>query len=173
MHISATVLSILADIRNIRLIKETFTALHLTPKAMVYDGYGLAHSLLSDEERKDRSIIVDLGKQSSKCHVIQNDELIYSKHIPIGQDHVDSDIATCLHVSKSDAIRLKQQSGTLNVASIDASETISVNPIKQSPDVNRRILCQIIEARIYEICKLLKDNPTLFVAAPALHHWQW
>ena len=154
-YIEAHNINISMDIRNIRALKQLLITAGLPPKAIVHDSYCLAHALLSETERREGGMILDLGTHYSKIHIMVNSKIINTQFIPIGQNHVIKDIATCLHTSLSEAQRLLNKYGTTFLPHCDSKGNILIYGIKKQHKVKHRLLCQIIESRITEILKLL------------------
>lgn len=154
-YIEAHQINIAMDIRNIRAIKQVITQTGLTLKAIVHDSYALTHALLSEDERRDGGIVIDIGTHFSKAHVMVGSKIVNSQFTPIGYNHVIKDIATCLHTSFTEAKRLLHNNGTTFLPHTDAQKNIQIYGINKQHKIKHRLLGQIIESRVNEILKIL------------------
>ncbi len=154
-YIEAHHINIAMDIRNIRALKQVLIRSGLHPKAIVHDSYCLTHALLSETERHEGGIVIDIGTHFSKAHVMVNSKVINTQFIPIGYNHVVKDIATCLHTTINEAHRLLKKYGTAFLHDTDPQSSITIYGLKKQHTIKRRLLCQIIESRVNEILKIL------------------
>ena len=150
-----TILVFLGDIRNIRYLKQALLELKLVPKAIIHDSYSLCHALLSESERKEGGVILDLGSKNSKCHIMVNNQIVNTQIVAIGQDHIIKDIATCLNTSHHEAERLYQSFGNTYLPNCDSKSNINIHSLNKSHKIKHRLLCQVIESRLNETLKLL------------------
>lgn len=87
--------------------------------------------------------------------------MIYADSIPVGGQHVTSDVARGLTTTMAAAERLKTLYGSAMASSTDESELIDVPQIGEDPDVApnhvpRSLLVGIIQPRLEEIFELVR-----------------
>jgi cell division protein FtsA len=119
---------------------------------VVTEPLALGEVLLTTDEKELGVVIVDVGAGKTEYSVFENGILRSSDFIPVGGDSITNDLAVGLRISFSEAENLKKQYGLVKAEYIE-QETIPIRDITE--DSTREIgmdeLCEIIEARVYEI----------------------
>ena len=110
-------------------------------------------AVLSETERQMGCIVCDIGAGTTDIAIYIDGDVWYSKVLPIGGDHITSDIAAGLRLANQDAETLKLDSGYALKDAIDPNEAVLVHAfVQEEPEqVSRQTLCHIIEARTEEI----------------------
>ncbi len=162
-HLEVDTRFILADQSNIQTVKQHFKTSDYALKGLIYDALSQGHILLSKDDRQSGTLMIDIGGYFTKISHFQNNILSNSYVIPIGGETISSDIATCLKVTLPEAERLKIIYGNTQLSVIDSQETIEIVTEQGKKSIKTRYLCQIIEARVDELFKLIqKQTDTLF-----------
>jgi cell division protein FtsA len=150
------VLAVLGDVENISLVTQVLGKLDLKLKGIVYDALSQGEVLLSDQQRQKGCYLFNFGGRFCEVSFLKNNVLQKSIVIPIGGETITADIAYCLNVSVPEAERLKIIYGDVDLANFPKEESIEImlkdNTKKQ---IKRKLLCQIIEARVAELIKLV------------------
>lgn len=136
---------------------------HLDVAALCSAPYAAGLSSLVEDELKLGCIVIDMGGGLTSFGVFQDNALIYAGSIPIGGQHITSDIARGLTTSLTDAERLKTLYGSVMPSASDETEMIDVPPIGESlshqPNhVQRSLLVGIIRPRVEEILELTRSH---------------
>ncbi|UTC24726.1 cell division protein FtsA [Candidatus Comchoanobacter bicostacola] len=79
----------------------------LSLEGFVYTPLGLAFSALSEDEKQQGVVIVDMGSGTTDCSVYLNGALEWSHSLPIGGDSITRDIAHCLKIDNITAEKVK------------------------------------------------------------------
>lgn len=110
-------------------------------------------AVLSETERQMGCIICDIGAGTTDIAIYIDGDVWYSKVLPIGGDHITSDIAAGLRLANEDAETLKIDSGYAIKDAINPDEAVLVHAFGQEEpeQIGRQTLCHIIEARTEEI----------------------
>lgn len=127
---------------------------------MVLMPLAAAISVLSDEQRDLGSVLVDLGAGKTDVAVFSAGAICYSSCVPVGGQHVTSDISKLLKTSPEEAERLKLQYGSAVAKGISGDETVEVLQLGQTHTraLQRRILCEITESRIRELAQMIRQQ---------------
>lgn len=113
-------------------------------------------AMLSRRQRELGVVAVDIGSSATNVAVYEEGSLIYAAVVPIGGEHVTSDLALGLRISIDTAERLKLEYGDLNFGDgmandydeeIDLSKLSGVDTIS----ISRKFMNDIIRARYEEI----------------------
>lgn len=141
-----------ASVRNITAVVHQN---HLEVEAYCSAPYASGLAALVDDEMDLGCTVIDMGGGTTSIAVFLGGKLIYSSAVPIGGQHVTSDIAIGLTTSLADAERIKTLYGATRLTGLDDDATIDVPPVgeeehSQPNYVPRSYLAQIIQPRIEE-----------------------
>ena len=134
---------------------------HLDIAAMCVSPYAAGLSSLVEDEMDLGCTVIDMGGGVTSMAVFQAGKMIYSDAIPVGGQHVTSDIARGLTTSIAQAERLKTLYGSAMGSTNDQNELIDVPQVGEdehsSPNhVPRSLLIGIIQPRVEEIFELVR-----------------
>lgn len=122
-------------------------------------GSSLASSqaLLKEDEKELGVAVVDIGAGIIDIIVYVDGGVVYSSTIILGGQHLTQDISIGLKTPMDAAENLKRRYGTVDLESIDPTETIEVPSIGDRPPriASRKELAEIMEARMREILELI------------------
>lgn len=132
------------------------TQLGLCIKGLVYGPQGAAHVCLSDDERKQGALLVDIGYSFTTVSLFKRGVMIESYALPIAGDRITKDLMACLGVDESEAERLKVVIGSSTPDEWDTRDTHVMSTIDRGRvDVKRVYIARIIEARTVELLQLV------------------
>jgi cell division protein FtsA len=123
--------------------------------------YASGLSCLVEDEKDLGCTIIDMGGGTTSIAVFAEGKLIYATAIPVGGNHVTSDIARGLTTSLSDAERIKTLYGSAHAVGLDDGASIDVPPIGEEEHaqpnyVPKSLLTGIIQPRIEETFELVR-----------------
>ena len=127
---------------------------------IVINGYAMKEIVLSEEEKKDGVLLLDISSGSVDVSVFKNNGVLYTDSIPVGGESITNDISIGLEISYQEASKLKKQYGLAKVSYIDNDYSITLstyNGEKGSKTIKCSELVEIIEARVEEIFTLIKE----------------
>lgn len=139
---------------------------HLDVDAFVAAPYATSLATLVEDEKEMGVTLLDIGSHNISIISYLRGMPIFLGSIPLGGNHITSDIAQGLNTSLSQAERLKTLYGSL-IGSNDNKETILVTQLGEdelsfASPVSKSFLMHIINARAEEIIetidKLLNSN---------------
>lgn len=152
---------IFGQTKTIQELTRVLKGLNFQINGLMYDVLATAQICLSDAERKNGAILIDIGGKFTKVGVFKNNLLHRSFIIPIGGETFSQDIATCLNVSIPEAERLKVLEGSVNVLS-DYNDTIEISTLQEGrKEIKHLLLNQILEARMAELVRLINQELVL------------
>jgi cell division protein FtsA len=113
-------------------------------------------AMLSRRQRELGVVAVDIGSSATNIAVYEEGALIYAAVVPIGWEHVTSDLALGLRISIDTAERLKLEYGDLNFGeglASDYDEEIDLTKLSgvDTISISRKFMNDIIRARYEEI----------------------
>jgi cell division protein FtsA len=124
--------------------------------------YATGKACLTPDEMQLGVTLIELGGGCSAISVFKDGNLIFTDGIPLGGINVTNDIARGLSTDFISAERVKNLYGNLISTSLDIKENIEV-PISADEDsemnvVSKKMLIEIIRARVEEILEILKQK---------------
>jgi cell division protein FtsA len=128
-------------------------------------------STLSDDEKELGVALVDIGGGTTEVAVHLDGALWHTAVLPLGGDHITSDIAVGLRTTIPDADRIKIDHGAALETAADGEGSIEVTSIgeERSRVVDRTTLVEIVNARADEILRLIKEELRRIGAAGRLN----
>lgn len=132
---------------------------------ILVDGYVLSslaagELVLSETEREMGVVVCDIGGGTCDIGVYIEGASWHSAVIPVGGDHLTSDIAAGLHLPQETAETVKLRHGTCRVTMSDHDQLVTLRPFGQGQSVQIRIadLAAILEPRVEEIFGLVRQE---------------
>ena len=117
-----------------------------------YSQLGVAHSVLTDYQKKLGVCILDIGAGTTDISVYQNGSITFSKVLPYAGDYITEIIASALDIQSSDAEAIKKKYGSAFSDNInDEMLKISVENGKKS--ISRKALAGLIENSMSKILR--------------------
>ncbi|MDD2573459.1 MAG: cell division protein FtsA [Firmicutes bacterium] len=119
---------------------------------VVAEPLALGEVLLTKDEKELGVLVIDVGAGKTEYSVFENGMLKNSGFIPLGGDSITNDLAVGLRISFGEAENLKKQYGIVK-QEYAGQETVPVKGIADGSqrEIGIEELCEIIEARVYEI----------------------
>lgn len=149
------------DTAALRNIATCIERSHLNISSFCVSAYASGLAALVEDEMDLGCTLIDMGGGVTSFAVFQGGNMIYADAIPVGGQHVTSDIARGLVTSVSDAERLKALYGSAMASEADQNELIDVPRLgedeRQQPNhVPRSLLVGIIQPRVEEILETVR-----------------
>ena len=117
-----------------------------------YSQLGVAHSVLTDYQKKLGVCVLDIGAGTTDISVYQNGSITFSKVLPYAGDYITEIIASALDIQSSDAEAIKKKYGSAFSDNInDEMLKISVENGKKS--ISRKALAGLIENSMSKILR--------------------
>ena len=117
-----------------------------------YSQLGVAHSVLTDYQKKLGVCVLDIGAGTTDISVYQNGSITFSKVLPYAGDYITEIIASALDIQSSDAEAIKKKYGSAFSDNInDEMLNISVENGKKS--ISRKALAGLIENSMSKILR--------------------
>lgn len=100
--------------------------------------------------------VIDIGAGATNVAVFLDGTLAYHETIPVGSNHVSTDIAHLLKTSVEEADRLKIRYASAIAGTVSETDEIEVLQQGQANPrpMNRKVFCEIVESRMKEIANL-------------------
>lgn len=125
----------------------------ITPAEMVFEPLASADAALFPEEREIGVALIDIGGGTTGVIVFHEGAVMHTAVLPLGGNHLTSDIAAGLRTPLSEAERLKINHGVATNQVVGRDELVQVPGVggRDPQQIARRLLGEIIEPRMEEI----------------------
>ncbi|MDP9196899.1 MAG: cell division protein FtsA, partial [Pseudomonadota bacterium] len=147
----------------VRNLSAAIALCHLDVDDLVLAPWAAGLACLTDEEREIGTVLVDMGSGTTSVAVFSEGKLVHADSIPVGGQHVTTDIARGLTTSLASAERLKTLYGHAMPGASDSRESISYplageEGAEQTGQVSRAMLVRIIHARLEETLGIVRQR---------------
>lgn len=127
---------------------------------LVFTGLAAATGVLSKRQKELGVAVLDIGAGVSDLVVYEESDVFHSAVIPVGGAHVTNDLAIGLRTDTDVAERVKLEYGNAVPKDITQKETVDLSSLSHTDDhkVSRKLIAEIVEARVVEILSLVKKE---------------
>jgi len=129
---------------------------------LVFSIMATGDAVLSAKQKELGSVVVNIGAQTTSIIVYEEGEMVKVKVLPIGADHITSDIAIALRTSIDVAERIKLEHGTASSSGIVRGHKIAVADFGAlgNDSCTHQFLVEVIQARCEEIFEKIDEELT-------------
>jgi cell division protein FtsA len=147
-------------IPSLMALEEVCDRANLSVVDVVMPSLAQAEAVLTPQAKDMGVVLVDVGGDTTEIAVFDGGAIQHHALLPVGGNHVTHDIKDCLNTPTVEAEHLKQLHGCALADMIGADEVVEVPGVggRRPRTIKRRVLCDIIEARVGEILRLLKGE---------------
>ena len=132
---------------------------------LVISPLAAAEAIITQKQKELGTALVNIGSSTTNLSVYEEGDLLHTAVLPIGSEHITSDIAIGLRCPINLAERIKKEFGSSNPALFTKKEEIDISEIAKEEDVNddikavsKKYVAEIIEARVEEIFEKVDDE---------------
>lgn len=120
---------------------------------LVFGILATSEAVVSERQKELGVCVVNIGASTTNMVVYEEGDVLHTAVLPIGSDHVTSDIAIGLRTSIEVAEQVKLTHATCLPNEVDKKEEINLGELGAPEDevVGRRFVADITEARVQEI----------------------
>ncbi len=132
----------------------------LNVSSVVLQQLASSEAVLTEDEMDLGVCLVDIGGGTADIAIFSEGAIVHTSVLPIGGNHLTTDIALGIRTPQDEAEKIKQMFGCALVDQVSPEEVIEVPSVggRKPRDLSRQILCEIIEARVEEIFQLVRDE---------------
>ena len=152
VHIVTATLTTLAN------LSKSLQSIGIYLQGVVMNSLASAEALIKQPEKEMGIAMIDIGGGVSDVIMYNEGGVAFSTVIPIGGNHITQDLSIGLKVPLEIAEFIKKNYACASVGMVDPTEKIelpSPNGQRQSRQVSRQLITEIVEARLREIFELI------------------
>ncbi len=148
------------SVTSIQNLVKSVNQAGLGVEGIVLQPLAASKAVLSSSEKELGVVLVDMGGGTTDIAVFKEGSIWYTSILPVGGDHVTSDIAVGMRTPMNNAERIKIKYGCASPDLISNNEKIEVLDTcgKKKRVISRSLLCNIVEPRVDEIFTLVKQE---------------
>lgn len=130
----------------------------ITEEEIVLNPIASSQAVLSEDEKELGVIMADIGGGTTDAVIFGRNGIRHIQIIPLGGDHITGDIAERFRVTHFEAENIKRKYGCADVDLVAPEEQFEIcDLVGREPQlVSRKILAETIQARIEDICEMIK-----------------
>lgn len=127
---------------------------------LVLNSYASGEAVIYPAEKELGVVVVDIGGGTTDIALFDQGTLWYTSVLPIGGDHITSDLAVGLRTPLNQAETIKKEHGCTIPALTSDSEFVDVPNVGggNAIRVSKKMIASIIEPRVQEILNLVKNK---------------
>ncbi|HWQ99643.1 MAG TPA: cell division protein FtsA [Candidatus Methylomirabilis sp.] len=151
---------VLGQAGNVRNITKTVFRTGLDITELVFGPLAAGEVVTTTRERELGVCVANIGASTTSLAIFEEGELLHAVVLPIGAEHITSDIAIGLRTSLTVAESIKLQHGNAIPDAIGKREEIDLAEYgaEQSELVPLRYIAEIVEARSEEIFEKVEEE---------------
>ncbi len=112
-----------------------------------------AEAVVTNRQKELGVAVVNIGGATTSLAVFEEGDIIHTAVLPVGSDHITSDIAIGLRISIDAAERIKLEYGAAVSDDINKRDEIDIGELtgEESTFISKKYIAEITEARVEEI----------------------
>jgi len=144
---------ITASTSSVQNLTKIVKGLNVSIEDLILEPLASAESVLAEEEKLAGVLVADIGGGTTDIAIIKDGSIYHSAVIPAAGNQITSDLVAGLGLNFELAEEMKKKYGTLlpSGENVDQDKTVGDN----GQHVNFTNLCEIIQARVEEIIRLI------------------
>ncbi|OGY46122.1 MAG: cell division protein FtsA [Candidatus Buchananbacteria bacterium RIFCSPHIGHO2_02_FULL_45_11b] len=119
-----------------------------------------AEAVITSRQKELGVAVVNIGGSTTGLAVYEEGDIIHTAVLPVGSDHITSDIAIGLRIPIDAAEKIKLEYGSALPEGVGKREEIDVGELegKESNFVSKKYIAEITEARVEEIFSKINNE---------------
>jgi cell division protein FtsA len=132
---------------------------------LVLSPLAAAEAIIGSKQKELGVSVINIGSSTTSLAVYEEGELLHTSVLPIGSEHITSDIAIGLRCPINLAERIKIEYGSAKPDKFNKKDEVDVSSLAKEEDINEEIenvsqkyIAEIIEARVEEIFEKIDEE---------------
>jgi len=126
---------------------------HIQIQDLVLSILATSEAVLNSRQKELGVAVVNIGGATTSLAVFEEGDILHTAVLPVGSDHITSDIAIGLRIPIDTAEKIKLEYGSATSEGVGKRDEIDIGELegKESNFVSKKYIAEIIEARVEEI----------------------
>jgi cell division protein FtsA len=145
---------------SVQNLSKCITNANVAIDELVINSLAAAEATLTDTEKELGVLVADIGGGTTDIAIFTDGAAYHSAVLPVGAINVTNDVAIGLRTSLNLAEEIKIKHGSATLVDVQPEELLNVAVLGEGggQTIQRRKLCEIIEARMSEIFSLIGEE---------------
>ncbi len=145
---------------SVQNLSKCITSANIQLDELVISSLAAAEATLTDTEKELGVLVADIGGGTTDIAIFTDGAVFHSAVLPVGAINVTNDVAIGLRTSLNLAEEIKIKHGSADLHAVQPEELLNVAVLGDGggQTIQRRKLCEIIEARMSEIYSLIAEE---------------
>ena len=119
-----------------------------------------SEAVLNNRQKELGVAVINIGGATTSVAVFEQGDLLHTAILPLGSEHITSDIAIGLRTSIEVAEKIKLKYGQATAKGIERKEEFDLHEFDEDEEglISRKYLAEIIEARVEEILSKIDEE---------------
>jgi len=144
---------ITASVSSVQNLTKVIKSLGINIDDLILEPLASAEAVLTEEEKIAGVLIADVGGGTTDIAIIKDGSIYHTSVLPAAGHQITTDLSAGLGLSYELAEEMKKKYGTLVPSGEDENPEKTVG--ENGQNVNFRALCEIMQARVEEIVRLI------------------
>lgn len=160
IRLEAKTLIIHGSSPTIKNIKKCVDQAGLDTEEVIAVPMAASTCILSKRQKELGCVLVDMGGGTTSIAIFEEGNLIGTKVLPVGANHITNDIAIGIRTSVDIAERVKLEYGVASKKDVNKKDEIDLSAFSKIEDskIKRIDVIEIIDARLSEIFSLIRKE---------------
>lgn len=147
-------------ITSVQNIVKSMERAGLKTDGLIVEALATGEIALTQDEKEMGVIMIDIGGGITDVSVFRNKNMIFNDSMPVGGDHITSDVSIGLKILYTEAEKIKKEFELALTSLIKNDQEVTVIDVDENKKKTVKVseLVEIIEARVYEIFSLCYDS---------------
>lgn len=112
-----------------------------------------SEAVITNRQKELGVVVINIGGSTTSIAVFEEGDILHTAVLPVGSDHITSDIAIGLRISIDLAEKIKLEYGTAITGNLNKRDEINIGELEGAEPnyVSRKYVAEITEARVDEI----------------------
>lgn len=132
---------------------------------LVLSPLAAAEAIISARQKELGGALINIGSSTTSLAVFEEGELLHAAVLPIGSEHITSDVAIGLRCPINLAERIKKEYGSANADKFNKKDEVNIGELAEEEGlsgeemiVSKKYVAEIIEARVEEIFEKVDEE---------------
>jgi len=127
---------------------------------VVFSILAASEAVTSPRQKELGVAVANIGRTSTELAVFEGGDVMHTAFLPLGGDHITSDVAIGLRTSLDAAEKIKLEHGTALPKDISKKDEINLGDYEPGENtlISKKYVAEIIEARVEEIFEKIDDE---------------